>query len=212
MPIALLRKTYEATYTIRGKEHTAHFIVALECNRTAKTFHCLLFTYDYFLNSAINICNWPVTGEWTLERVAEALRIFHEEYLPAAKALSQLVETANVQATHVMYIENQTYVTKSVPSDCAALAPLLWDALQKAEEDPDDLYMENIGYTTRVEDTFAVCDAIHDAGYVEDPFPFIGATDAFGNPTPSYTKFYEKYLPTLYKMATGEKEQGITGR
>jgi hypothetical protein len=52
-------------------------------------------------------------------------------------------------------------------------------------------------------DTFMVRDSIHDIGYVEDPFPFVGTTNEFGHPQESPIEFYREYLPTM--MALAEK-------
>jgi hypothetical protein len=186
MPKAILEQKYKTVF----KDRRAEFAIMLDCHYHAKTFDMLVYTGSYFVNSSINVCNWPVR-EWTLDQVKECLRIFYEEYIPCAMHLSPLVRPEN--------LVEQSVNDEVVMGDAA---DLLWKALPNSTDEEDDMFIfTHIPYRDRL----VVCDSIVDCGYIEDPFPFEGATNAFGEPTESHRYFYEKHLPSLMKLCQYKK-------
>jgi hypothetical protein len=147
----------------------------------------LLYTGHYFRGWSKNVCNWPVP-EWSREQIAECVRIFHEEYVPLMAYLSPLVR--NEKLEYVKVCDHRI-------RGCDDVVDLLWTALQESvdSEEWDDEWT-HIPHRDRL----VVCDSSMHAGYIEDPFPFEGATNGFGEPTESMRDFYTNYLPSMMRL------------
>lgn len=196
-----LQRIYKSTYTIQGQCNEANFYVSLECvvndnGEQNGVFHMTVATMDRFLNGAINVCDWPVP-KWTCEQIQECVRIFEDEYVPCCAYLSELVDERFLVERAVVGSEGSSHIQPEHTNE--EIAQILWDTMQNSKKE-NGVCMDL--WTQHLEDNrFGVCDSIHDCSYIEDPFPFRGGINAFGEVVPSYTELYKKYLPTLYALA-----------
>lgn len=208
---AVLEHVYKASYTFGTEElHEANFSVILECDRDPRKFDMMVYTRDKFLNCAINVCNWPI-DTWTREQVRECVRIFYDEYIPCAQHLSYIVHDKFLVEKQVLYVDmlmSGELQTRHIDTDTSrididGIADIIWNALESTCHCEEYVWYRALGLPSqRLEDgTFGICDSIMDCGYTEDPFPFVGAIDAFGDATDSTTDLYSKYLPTLMNLA-----------
>lgn len=198
MSTVILLRNYKASFIVKSEQCCANFSVALECQKCPNRFHMKVLHQDYFLNSAKNILNWPIK-EWSLIQVQECLRVFEKEYLPACRHLSQLIDDKYFTSTDIIYVTNG-YVQKEIRICSHDIAQVMWDGLNI--DILEEIHV-NPGHEWVEFDTcehFCVCDAFRDCGYIEDPFPFLGGTDAFGTSVASAVDFYNRYFPTMMSL------------
>lgn len=196
-----LIRDYKASYTFAKRLCNTRFSVILECQQNPNCFHMMIEFHGSFLNWSINICNWPIK-EWSFEQMKECVRIFEEEYLPACRKLSKLVDNQFYVNTTVIHSFTNGNIIQKQKLDTNDTAKMLWEFMNNTSEKEIEPEQFDRCSTCRPEnDIFGVCSSIHDAGYLEDPYPFVGAINAFGDSVESNTSFYKKYLPTLYNLS-----------
>jgi hypothetical protein len=183
----ILERFYKAAWPIQSETDYANFSYCLELKQNH--FNMCLGDWDSFINNTIDVCNWPIE-KWTIEQVRECVRIFDEEYMPCCSSTSGIVDKENVVQTSV-FLKDEEY-KQSEPVYGDDITATLWSIIS----DPSNEWI-----TDDDAGTFMVRDSIHDMGYVEDPFPFVGTTNEFGQPVESPVEFYQKYLPTLMALA-----------
>lgn len=165
----------------RNKE--ASFCYDLELQRNC--FSMKLRDWDRFINNTIDVCDWPVP-QWTIDQVRECVRIFEQEYMSCCCSTSGIVHDNHLVGMVVSYADREIDVSSN------DIVATLWNIIS----DPENEWV--IDNRTLM---FMIRDSIHDIGYVEDPFPFVGTTNEFGEPCESPIQFYQTYLPTLMALA-----------
>lgn len=146
---------------------------------------------NQFFNWAYDICDWPVI-QWSLEQVRECVRIFETEYFAMCKICSILAEDKYfVHRTTRVSRDNPSY-EENIVSDDKDIAICLWNMIQQVSVWIPHPYRDP---------AFMICASCHDAGYVEERFPFRGAVTESGKPIESILFDFEKELPTLVALA-----------
>lgn len=198
--------------------------VALEFQRNPSRCHMVVVNRGgYFVNTAFNICNWPVET-WNLHRVREFLRVFEEEYVPMCAHWSELASDVKYPPTkNVFHISNtrsdepdsegyydlissKTTDIKSPVSDEDDVALLIWQKLDSDLEcsnrtvpcDADD---NEYSYTWRLDETFGVCEFMVDIDYEEAIFPFQDASNDMKN-------IIKDHLKTLWELSLTSVSDG----
>jgi hypothetical protein len=197
--------------------------VKLEFQRDPNRCHMVVVNNGYaFLNTAFNVCNWPVQ-EWTLDRVREFLKIFEEEYVPMCVHFSVLTsdvkyppvqnvyhishkrgDEADAEGYYPITSSKTTDIKRSL-SDEDDAALLIWQTLvseprnlgQKPRISPvdaEDDDMNEYWDTWRLNEKFGVCEFMMDISYEEAIFPFQDASDGM-------RKLVRNRLKTLWDLS-----------